>query len=123
MQSMVDNSRPDAGQETGTSAQVRAAFRALLRELRRLVWQIVLLGSGFWLAVVTSMEGLVVRLASSFEEAKPPLESRSLDPSFVRALRRSIGRVVGRAQPRFRAWRERANGVDAAMLSRRGSGG
>jgi hypothetical protein len=119
---MADNYARQGNHAAGTTAPLKAAFRPLLQELRRLVWQIILLGSGLWLAVATSLEGLVVRLASSFEEAKPPIESRSLNRSFVSALRKSIGRVVRRAEPRLRAWRERAKGIDAALLSRRGLG-
>ena len=119
---MVDNYTGRRDQEAGTTAPLKAAFRLLLTEIRRLVWQILLLGSGFWLAGANSIEGLIVRLVLSFEAAKPAVESRALELSFVHVVHEGIARVVRRAAPRVRIWREQAASFDAAMLSRRGFG-
>jgi hypothetical protein len=119
---MVDNCTGHGDQEAGATAPLKAAFRLLLTEIRRLVWQILLLGSGFWLAGATSIEGLVVRLACSFEDAKPAVESRPLERSFAHVVHESIARVLRRSAPRVRTWREQAASFDAAMLSRRGFG-
>ncbi len=119
---MVDSSRPRGGREAETSAPVKAAFRPLLREVRRLLWHVLLLGSGLWVALSTSIEGLVVRLACSFRDTMSPIDDGRLRRSPVTAAHESIARVLSRAEPRVRGWKEQAKRVDAKLLSRSGFG-
>ncbi len=119
---MVHKQRFHGGHAAGTTASVKATFRLLLKEAQRLVWQILLLGSGLWLACTASIDGFVVGLARSFEETKPRIEDGPVDRSFVRIVREGIVRIARRAQSKSGAWREHAMSVDASLLSRRGLG-
>ena len=119
---MFHNHRFRGDHAAGTTATVKATFRLLLTEAQRLVWQILMLGSGLWMACTASIDGFVVGLARSFAETKPRIEDGPVDRSFVSAVREGIVRIARRAQSKSGAWREHAMSVDASLLSRRGLG-
>jgi len=100
-----------------------AAWRSLLRELRDLGWQVLLIGSGFYLEIAVCAERFAADWAAALERRllyakEQPTGSRPR--RFMGSVWAGIFRVVRRAEPGIRAWRQQAARWDTALLARRG---
>jgi hypothetical protein len=108
--------------EARVTAGIRAALWRFLHEARRCGWQLLVVGSGFWLEAAVCTARFVVDLADA-------LEQRRLSPDHALARHwsaRPVNGVLGgliraarRCEPAARAWQRRAARTDAALLELR----
>src|SRR5712691_9438495 len=101
--------------ETGATAGVRAALRQCLHEARRFGWQVLLVGSGFWLEAAICTERFVLDLADALEQRKLSSDNtvaRHWSSWIVNGLRGGLIRVVRRCEPAARAWQRLAARID-----------
>src|SRR5574341_387184 len=117
---MAFSSRGNA--ETGATAGVRAALRQCLRETRRCGWQVLLVGSGFWLEAAVCTVRFVVDLADTLEQRRGQSShavTRHWSTQLVHGMLEGLVRVVRRCEPAARAWQRLAARTDATLLERR----
>ena len=108
--------------EAGAATGVRAALRRFLHEARRFGWQILLVGSGFWLEAAVCTERFVVDLADALEQRRLRPDhavARHWSSRFVNGVQGGLVRAVRRCEPAARAWQRLAARTDVALLERR----
>jgi len=108
--------------EAGATADVRAALRQCLREARRFGWQVLLVGSGFWLEAALCTERFVVDVADVLEQRRGQSShavARHWSARLVNGVRGGLVRAVRRCEPAARAWQRLAARTDVALLERR----
>ena len=108
--------------EAGATAGVRAALRQCLREARRFGWQVLLVGSGFWLEAAVCTERFVVDVADVLEQRRWQPDhavARHWSARLVNGVRGGLVRAVRRCEPAARAWQRLAARTDVALLERR----
>ena len=107
--------------EAGATAGVRAALRQCLREARRFGWQILLVGSGFWLEAAVCTERFVVDVAAVLEQRRGQPDhvvARHWSSRIVNGVRGRLVRAVRRCEPAAMAWQRLALRTDIALLER-----
>jgi len=107
--------------EAGVTAGVRAALRQWRREARRFGWQILLVGSGFWLEAAVCTERFVVDVAAVLEQRRGQPDhavARHWSSRIVNGVRGRLVRTVRRCEPAARAWQRLAMRTDIALLER-----
>jgi len=107
--------------EAGATAGVRAALRQCLREARRFGWQILLVGSGFWLEAAVCTERFVVDVAAVLEQRRGQPDhvvARHWSSRTVNGVRGRLVRAVRRCEPAAMAWQRLALRTDIALLER-----
>ena len=107
--------------EAGATAGVRAALRQCLHEARRFGWQVLLVGSGFWLEAAVCAERFVVDVADILEQrGRQPdhAVARHWSSRIVNGVRERLVRAVRRCEPAARAWQRLAVRTDLALLER-----
>ena len=108
--------------EAGATAGVRAALRQCLREAQRFGWQILLVGSGFWLRAAVCIERFVVDLADALEQRRLSPDhavARHWSARLVNGVLGGLARAVRRCEPAARAWQRLAARTDVVLLERR----
>ena len=101
---------------------VRAAYQRLLQEARHLGWQILLVGSGFWLVAVVCIERFVAAYAEALERQGPGPESVRAgrwDNHLVGEMRGKLVHAARWCEQRAKGWQRRAEQIDTALLKRR----
>lgn len=107
--------------EAGATAGVRAALRQCLREARRCGWQILLVGSGFWLEAAVCTERFVVDVAAVLEQRQRQPDhavARHWSSRIVNGVRGRLVRAIRRCAPAAGAWQRLAMRTDIALLER-----
>lgn len=107
--------------EARATAGVRAALRQCLREARRFSWQILLVGSGFWLEAAVCTERFVVDVAAAFEQKRGQpdhMVARHWSSRIVHGVWGRLVRAVRRCEPAAKAWHRHAIRTDIALLER-----
>lgn len=107
--------------ETGATAGVRAALWQCLYEARRFGWQVLLVGSGFWLESAVCTERFVVDVADILEQRRWPSDNaivRHWSSRIVNGVRGGLVRAVRQCEPAARAWQRLAARTDIALLER-----
>ena len=108
--------------EAGATAGVRAALRQCRREARRFGWQILLVGSGFWLEAAVCTERFVVDVADVLEQRRwqpGHTVARHWSVQLANGVLGGLVRAVRRCEPAARAWQRLAARTDVALLERR----
>ena len=108
--------------EAGATAGVRAALRQCLHEARRCGWQVLLVGSGFWLEAALCTARFVVDVADILEQRGWQPEhavARHWSSRIVNGVQERLARAVRRCAPAARAWQRLAARTDIALLERR----
>ena len=108
--------------EAGAAVGVRAALRRFLHEARRFGWQVLLVGSGFWLEAAVCTERFVVDLANALEQRKLLSDhavARHWSSRSVNGVRGGLVRAVRWCAPAAGAWQRLAARTDVALLERR----
>lgn len=106
-----------------TAAGVSSALRRLLQEVRRFGWQILLVGSGFWLEAAVCAESFVVDCADALEGRRPRLATavgERWGDRIVREVWERLIRAFRWCVPGTRACRGLVMRIDTALLERRG---
>ena len=107
--------------EAGATAGVRAALRQCLREARRFGWQILLVGSGFWLEAAVCTERFVVDVAAVLEQRRGQPDhavTRHWSSRIMNGVRGRLVRTVRRCEPAAKSWQHLAMRTDIALLER-----
>jgi len=107
--------------EAGATAGVRAALRQCLREARRFGWQLLLVGSGFWLEAAVCTEKFVVDVAAVLERRRRQSDhtvARHWSSRIVHGMRGRLVRAIRQCEPAARAWQRLALRTDIALLQR-----
>lgn len=107
--------------EKKTTDGLRTASQQLVQETWHLRWQILLVGSGFWLAAIVCIERFIAAYAEALEQ-RPRSESVHAEQwggHLVGKMRRKLVRAARRCGQRAEGWRQRAEQIDMALLERR----
>ena len=107
--------------ETGATAGVRAALRQCLHEARRFGWQVLLVGSGFWLEAAACTERFVVDVANILEQRRGQPDhalARHWSSRLVNGVLGGLVRAVRQCRPAARAWQRLAVRTDMILLER-----
>src|SRR5262245_53139281 len=107
--------------EAGATAGVRAALRQCRREARRFGWQLLLVGSGFWLEAAVCTERFVVDVAAILEQRRGQPDhalARHWSRRIVNGVRGRLVRALRRCAPAAGAWHRLATRTDIALLER-----
>ena len=105
--------------EAGATAGVRAALRQCLREARRFGWQVLLVGSGFWLEAAACTERFVVDVADILEQRRGQPDhalARHWSSRVVNGVLGGLVRAVRRCGPAARAGQRLAARTDMILL-------
>ena len=108
--------------EARATAGIRAALWRFLRETRRFGWQLLLVGSGFWLEAAVCTERFVVDLADALEQRRLSPDhavARHWSARLVNGVLGGLVRAVRRCAPAARAWQRLAARTDVALLEHR----
>ena len=98
------------------SAEVRATYRQLLQEVRRLGWQSLGIGTGLWLEAAICTERFVADSADALERRKP--EPKGWDSRIISEVDERLIRVARGCELRTKAWRRLAARIDATLIER-----
>src|SRR5262249_53636134 len=108
--------------EARATAGVRAALQRVRREARRFGWQVLLVGSGFWLGAAGGTAGVVVDLADVPEQRRRQsgrTVTRHWSVQLVHGMLGGLVRAIRRCEPAARAWQRLAARTDVTLLERR----
>ena len=113
---------PHGNAEAGATAGVRVALQQCLRETRWFGWQVLLVGSGFWLEAAVCTERFVVDVANVLEQRRwqpGHTVARHWSVQLANGVLGGLVRAVRRCEPPARAWQRLAARTDVALLERR----
>ncbi len=104
------------------AAGVEVALRRTRLELRRLVWQAVLVPSGLWTAAMVCAVSFAAELADALADGTALGQSPGAtrwNPAMVWKIRSGLGRAARRCEQTARGWQHQAARLDQRALQRR----
>lgn len=104
---------------------VEVAVRRTYQEIRRLIWQTVLVASGLWTAATACAAAFAAGLADALEAGAArasDADAARWNRGMIGNVRSRLGRATRRCEPVVRGWQRQAARIDRQILDRRLAG-